>query len=156
MRGGPVAGLMLLGVVIAGCATITPGPDLAQARAKLVGLPSARIMACMGTPGVQSQLVAGGPVTWLYSYAAGNQPIITPGDSTSALPDYTPFGVGPTGSGAGSALFQSSLATPAKALCNVRFVMDQGVVVEADYVGPDGSLQPNSPLCASLVQPCMR
>ena len=144
--------LTFVAVGLAGC-SVTPAPDEAQARTRLVGMSPAQVESCMGQPPIKTQLTVNGPMTWVYSYGANAASVSTPGDLGQANFGYATFSGGPNGSA--GAMFQSALAAPARSLCNVRVIFDQANVSQVQFVGPNGADLAQSVECGSLVQACM-
>jgi hypothetical protein len=121
-------GLIALSLALTGCAF--QRAEIAQdARAQMVGLPKARVLACMGAPATKA--VEGATEVW--GYASGNGTTVT--DAS-----YGRYG--------GSAVSTSRF-------CNVNIVFASGQVSAVNYSGPTGGLLTAGEQCAYAVAGCV-
>lgn len=117
---------LFLFLVLSGCAS--QRAEIAyRARNELLGMPKTELLRCMGTPLRVEQI--GNPEVLLY---AGN------------TPDYSCPLVKMVG---GSAV-------PRR--CEVRFLLDNGIVGKVDYREPGGKMIGGGDQCTFLVEKCVK
>jgi len=136
--------------VLASCAAPPSHPiTVGEARARMVGMTTAQVTACMGQPTLPQTR---GNVT-VFSYASATPSSAAPlvaTDPSGITFGYTPFAGDPDPSGFGQ--LYGPLPT---AGCVVNVVFEAGIARAVTFVGPDRKVKPNADECTPLISRCM-
>lgn len=120
-------------LALAGCA-FERAQIAEEARAQMVGMSKAQVLACMGAP--SSRMAEGSTEVWGYQSGNGHTDVDV---SSQAV---------------GGVVMGSAVASTR--FCNVQVVLQGGRVVRVNYAGPTGGLLTAGEQCAFAVGNCVR
>ncbi|MBN9508090.1 MAG: hypothetical protein J0I21_03125 [Alphaproteobacteria bacterium] len=142
--------LCLALAVLAGACTPPSQPKpvpVAEARARLIGLPLAHIQSCMGRPPIA--MARGSIALWSYPSAVWDPPPQIVTDPAYATFDVTPFAGDPDPDGI------AMNAPLPQSRCVVNFVFDRGILRAITYKSSGGKLLSDRRECTQLIHSCV-